>query len=154
MYRLGDGLKHRSPLRHDVRSRRGFTLIEILVVLIVMAAIAAFLTTGNQSLRSAASERVAIQTIQSVVTSGQVVARKYTASVVTVTVQQGSAWVSRDGTVLTPYNETLPPSMTAANASARIYSDGTLETNLSTTLSTPEVTYALTIDRSGTVRVQ
>jgi prepilin-type N-terminal cleavage/methylation domain-containing protein len=135
-------------------ARRGFTLIEVLIVLILMAGVAAFLTTGNQSLRSAAVEREAIHTIQSVVTSGQVVARKYTASIVVVKIQQDHAWVERDGSVLTPYYETLPPSMTAASASAQAYSDGTLDSNLSTTLTTPEVTYALTIDRSGTVRVQ
>ncbi|MGI8547400.1 MAG: type II secretion system protein [Gemmatimonadaceae bacterium] len=134
--------------------RRGFTLIEVLIVLIVMAGIAAFLTSGNQSLRSAAAEREAIHVVQSVVVSGQVVARKYTASVVRINVQQGHAWVERDGAVLSTYYETLPPSMTAANASAQVYSDGTLDTNLSTTLTTPEVTYALTIDRNGSVRVQ
>ena len=75
-------------------------------------------------------------------------------SVVTVKLQQGHAWVEKDGVVLTPYYETFPPSMTAANTSAQVYSDGTLDSNLSTTLTTPEVTYALTIDRSGTVRVQ
>jgi prepilin-type N-terminal cleavage/methylation domain-containing protein len=134
--------------------RDGFTLIEVLIVLVVMAGIAAFLTTGNQSLRSAATEREAIHVVQSVVTSSQVVARKYTASVVTVKLQQGHAWVEQDGTMLTPYYETFPPSITAANVSAQVYSDGTLDSNLSTTLTTPEVTYALTIDRSGTVRVQ
>lgn len=139
----------RTPMRRD-----GFTLVELMIALVVMGGLALFLTTGTQALRSGSTEREAIHAVQSAVTSAQVVARKYPTSVVSVKVQANHAWVERDGAVLSPYYETLPSAMTASAAAAQVFSDGTLDSNLSTTLSTPEVTYALTIDRSGTVRVQ
>ena len=134
--------------------RYGFTMIEMLLVIVVFASIVALMTSGNQTLRTAAQERAAIHMAQSVITSGQLMARQYSASVIAVTFQQGHAWITRDGTVVPPYTETLPAGMTTATVTTQINPDGTLSSDISTTLTTPQVTYALTIDRSGTVRVQ
>ena len=129
-------------------------MIEMLLVVIVFASIVALMTSGNQTLRTAAQERAAIHMVQSAVTSAQVMARQYSASVITITLQQGYAWINRDGTVVPPYTETFPPGMTVSTATTQVNADGTLSSDISTTLTTSQVTYALTIDRSGTVRVQ
>lgn len=134
-----------------MKRRSGFTMAEMLVAIIVVAILAA--VGVNQVLKpvNVASESFGIAQITSVIeaTLGEAIRRPN--NVVTMQVGTGDVRVLRDGTEVPQYRQAFPGGISATALTLTAQSDGTFQTGGSTTLSSRDFSYALTIDRAGRV---
>ena len=136
-------------------TRRGFTIVEMMIAFVILGLLATVTLQGGRTMTQSAGEQVALEAVRAVVASGQSEAMRYPQATVAVALNGTRAQVLRDGTPVPQWTRTLPSGISVAPAvTAVINADGLVEgaTPFSVTMTSPGATYTLSLDRAGNLR--
>jgi prepilin-type N-terminal cleavage/methylation domain-containing protein len=132
--------------------RRGFTLIELVFVIVIVVSLIAYAAPQASSSDLVGAEKLALARMQAVITAAQAEAIRQPTQTVTFGVSAAGATVSVAGTELTPARQAWPPGVSCSAIGAyTMKPDGTLSSEPTLTCASSEYTFNLRIQRNGIV---